>query len=105
MSIHAIETRSVRGDSRGPCQVAAEVEASAQSFLRTVESAGREIGGLLRERMERKPYGTLGVAFGLGYVLGGGVPSRLTGTLVLAAARIALVAAVRGVVDEFVAPR
>lgn len=105
MNIRAIETRSARGERRGPCQVAAELEASAQSFLRTVESAGREIGDLLRERFERKPYCTLGVAVGVGYVLGGGVPSRLTGTLVLAATRIALAAALRGIVDGSVASR
>jgi len=103
--MRAIETRSVLGASRGPCQIAAELEASAQSFLRAVESAGHEIGDLVRERMERKPYRTLGMALGLGYVLGGGSPSRLTGPLVLAAARIALAGAVRGIVERSVDSR
>ena len=32
---------------------------------------------LLRDRLERRPYATLAVAAGVGYVLGGGLPTSL----------------------------
>jgi len=42
--------------------------------LRQVTRGGE---GLLRDRLERRPYATLAVAAGVGYVLGGGIPSGL----------------------------
>jgi hypothetical protein len=45
---------------------------------------------LLRRRLERRPYATLAVAAGVGYVLGGGVPSTVVRTLIGVGGRIAV---------------
>jgi hypothetical protein len=45
---------------------------------------------LVRDRLEHQPYATLAVAVGVGYVLGGGVPTALARTLATWGGRIAL---------------
>jgi hypothetical protein len=45
---------------------------------------------LLCRRLERTPYATLAVAAGVGYVLGGGVPSAVVRTLIGVGGRIAV---------------
>ncbi len=47
----------------------------------------------IRGRMERNPYGMVAGALGVGFVLGGGLFSRLTDRLAGTALRIGLVAA------------
>lgn len=42
----------------------------------------------LSEQVQRQPYITIGVAAGIGYVLGGGLQSRLTAVLLSTAARV-----------------
>ena len=44
----------------------------------------------LREQLRRQPYVTLAAAAGFGYVLGGGLPTKLTRTLIGNGGRIAL---------------
>jgi len=46
-------------------------------------------------QVEQRPLTTLGVAAGVGYVLGGGLSPRLTALLIAAAARVATAYAVR----------
>ena len=53
----------------------------AQAATSTFEQVADEIGQFLREQTERRPYVSLAAATGIGYVLGGGIPSRLTGFL------------------------
>lgn len=45
---------------------------------------------LLRDRLERQPYATLAVAAGVGYVLGGGIPSGVLRLLVGVGGRLAV---------------
>ena len=45
---------------------------------------------LLRDRLERQPYATLAVAAGVGYVLGGGLPTALVRVLVGVGGRLAV---------------
>jgi hypothetical protein len=45
---------------------------------------------LLRERLEKRPYATLAVAAGVGYVLGGGLPTGLMRMLAGVGGRLAL---------------
>jgi hypothetical protein len=54
---------------------------------------------LLRARLERRPYATLAVAAGVGYVLGGGVPTALVRVLVGVGGRLALERVVAQLVD------
>jgi hypothetical protein len=46
--------------------------------------------GLLRERLEERPYATLALAAGAGYVLGGGVPVALMRVLFAVGGRVAI---------------
>jgi ElaB/YqjD/DUF883 family membrane-anchored ribosome-binding protein len=61
-----------------------------QALASTFERAADEFGQFLREQTERRPYVSLATATGIGYVLGGGVPSRLTGFLFGLAGRFAV---------------
>src|SRR5215475_11292505 len=45
---------------------------------------------LLRDRLKRRPYATLAIALGAGYVLGGGLPRGVSRTLLSMAAAQAL---------------
>lgn len=58
-----------------------EAYREAQQLASTLEQALDEIGQFLRAQTERRPYASIAAATGLGYVLGGGVPLRLTGFL------------------------
>jgi ElaB/YqjD/DUF883 family membrane-anchored ribosome-binding protein len=72
-----------------------EVWNEARTLASTVEEAFEEIEEYLREQMEQRPYVALAAASGIGYVLGGGLPSRLTGLLIGWGSRIALTMAVQ----------
>jgi len=54
---------------------------------------------LVRDRIERRPYATLAAAAGVGYVLGGGLPTTLLRVLVGVGGRIAVERFVAGIVD------
>ena len=45
---------------------------------------------LLRDRLDRQPYATLAVAAGIGYVLGGGLPTALVRVLIGVGGRLAV---------------
>ena len=47
-------------------------------------------GSLLRDRLERQPYATLAVAAGVGYVLGGGLPTAVVRVLIGVGGRLAV---------------
>jgi hypothetical protein len=71
-----------------------EVQREARALAGGLEEAADEIEGFLREQMGQRPYGTLAAAAGIGYVLGGGVPTALTRLLLDYAARFAFTMAV-----------
>ena len=67
-----------------------EAYRDAQHLASTLEQAVDEIGQFLREQAEQRPYTSLATAAGVGYVLGGGVPSRLTRFLFGLGSRLAI---------------
>jgi len=67
----------------------------ARGLASTVEEAFDEIQDYVREQLQQRPYATLATASGIGYILGGGLPSRLTGLLFGWGSRIALTMAVQ----------
>ena len=67
----------------------------ARGLASTLEEAFDEIQDYLREQLEQRPYATLAAASGIGYILGGGLPSRLTGLLFGWGSRVALTMAVQ----------
>lgn len=72
-----------------------QIQDDAQSMAEDVRALVDESAHFVREQMESRPYATLGVAFGLGYVLGGGVPTW-AGRFAMSVALRAAVAAVIG---------
>jgi len=78
-------SRPVRIQERGR-----EAYRDAQHLASTLEQAVDEIGQFLREQAEQRPYASLATAAATGYVLGGGVPSRLTGFLFGLGSRLAV---------------
>ena len=67
-----------------------EIYTDAQALTSAVRSATHDLERYLTEQVNRRPYTTLGVAVGVGYVLGGGLRSRLTGVLRGVATRVAV---------------
>ena len=61
--------------------------------------AGPDPAALLREHMEGRPYQTLAVAAGVGFVLGGGLWNHLVRSLVNVGARLAITAAATTLLD------
>lgn len=62
-----------------------DAEALANSLRETTEGVQR----YLATQVEQRPFSTLGVAAGVGYLLGGGLSSRLTVLLLGAGVRVA----------------
>jgi ElaB/YqjD/DUF883 family membrane-anchored ribosome-binding protein len=87
---------SVRGRQDSQLQeIGRDIGQNAQALARSVESAVRELETMLGQQVEKRPYCTLAGAVGIGYVLGGGLPSRMTSLLLGIGSRIALAALAR----------
>lgn len=87
------ETRSLGDHCR-------QLHHDAHALAAAMQDATNGLEGYLTERVHNRPYVTLGVAAGVGYVLGGGLRSRLTAVLLAAATRVALAAAARELGDR-----
>ena len=58
-----------------------QIQREATVLTATVEEAAAEVTAFLREQTQRHLYRTLATAAGVGYVIGGGLASRLTKVL------------------------
>ena len=67
-----------------------QVRDEAQQLLTSLQQAAAEVRETLRERLGHHPYTVLGVGFGVGYILGGGLPSRVTRLLFDVGSRVAV---------------
>ena len=67
------------------------VSAELESFTKAVDLSGR---------VQRNPIGMVAAALGIGYVLGGGLWSPLTGKLVKVGLRLALIPLVKGQLEN-----
>lgn len=77
---------------RGKSQPAGlrEIGAQLQELTATVAESLAGLDSSLRRQFETRPYVTLGAAAGVGYVLAGGLPTRLTGILLGLGSRIVI---------------
>ena len=57
----------------------------------------------IREHLERNPYAVVAGAFGIGFILGGGLFTRVTARIVNAALRVAVTAALPSLGGELLA--
>ncbi len=73
------------------------IHRDAAMLAAEVQGTTADLEHYLTDQVERRPYRTLGVAAGIGYVLGGGLRSRLTAVVLTAAARVAVALVAREV--------
>ena len=72
-----------------------QIHHDAHALAAAVQEATDDLERYLTEQVAQRPYTTLGVAAGVGYVLGGGLRARLTAVLLGAATRLAMGLAAR----------
>ncbi len=72
-----------------------EIYDDAQALRNAVGTAADDLKYYLTDQASRRPYRTLGVAAGVGFVLGGGLRSRLTSVFLGAATKVAVSMAAR----------
>lgn len=82
-------------DPRSLSDYGRQIQHDAAALAATVHDATGGAQRYLSEQVEQRPYRTLGVAAGIGYILGGGLSSRLTVVLLGAATRLAMALAAR----------
>ena len=90
------------GDGKGEAfehakRAVEEARAFGTAVSGSVEDLGRALD--LRGRMDRHPIGMVLAAMGVGYVLGGGLFSPLTGKLLKIGVRLALVPIIKSQLD------
>lgn len=84
-------------DTRSLAEHCRQVYDDAHALAAAVKGATDELERYLTQRVDDRPYMTLGVAAGAGYILGGGLRSRFTAVLLGAATRVGMALAVREV--------
>lgn len=67
-----------------------QIHHDAAALAAEVRGTTADLERYLTDQLKRRPYSTLGVAAGIGYVLGGGLRSRLTAVLLSTATRVAM---------------
>ena len=72
-----------------------EIHQDVHALAAAMQDAADDLERYLTEQVEQRPYTTLGVAAGVGFVLGGGLRARLTAVLFGAATRLAVALAAR----------
>ncbi len=72
-----------------------QIHREAQALVTAVEEAAAEVAGLLHEQTQRHPYRTLAAAASVGYVIGGGLASRLTKLMLGVGGRLTIALAAR----------
>jgi hypothetical protein len=78
-----------------------EVVEERDALMEAAQGAVNELSALVKEQVDERPYTVLGAAFGLGLVLGGGIPLAIVGLGARAAAGMAMRQMVAGFVPEF----
>jgi hypothetical protein len=77
-----------------------EVVEERDALVEAAQGAVNELTALVKEQVDERPYTVLGTAFGLGLVLGGGIPLAVVGLGARAAAGIAMRQMVAGFIPE-----
>jgi hypothetical protein len=80
------------GDNQGFGQRVDQIGSEAQELWSNARSAVSDLGQTLdiKGRVDRNPYGMIAAALGVGYVLGGGLFTPLTGRILKLGVRLAM---------------
>lgn len=87
-----VETPRTVGDH------ARQIRHDATTLVGELQRTAADVENYLTESVRQRPYATLSVAAGLGYVIGGGLATRFTVVLLGVATRLATAVAMREVV-------
>jgi len=79
-NMYGTEFDSHRGTALDPT-TPADVQHAVDEVASSIEQLYRVSNGYLGRQADERPYAVLGIAAGIGFVLGGGLASRLGGTL------------------------
>ncbi len=82
---------------------AADLQASAQQLYDQVGYAVEDAQETITTQLKQRPFVVLGAAIGVGYVLGGGLPTFLTRALLRVGMRAATTVAVTHIASAFAA--
>jgi hypothetical protein len=85
-------TASSNSDNQGFGQRVDQIGSEAQQLWTDARSAVSDLGQTLdiKGRVDRNPYGMVAAALGIGYVLGGGLFTPLTGRILKLGVRLAM---------------
>lgn len=83
------------GGQQSLVEVGRQLQGDAQTMVTHVQEASSEIQTYLTQRVRERPVSTLAAAAGIGYLLGGGLSSRLTLLMAGLATRVGLAVAAR----------
>ena len=72
-----------------------QIRREAQVLTTTVEHAAEDISAFLRQQTTESPYRTLAAAAGVGFIIGGGLASRMTKVLLGVGGRVVMAMVVR----------
>lgn len=86
---HSEGAASGERDNAGWQERTDQIQRGARDAFSAMDEMIVEIERSLRTQMQQRPYATLSAAAGIGYVLGGGLASRLTATALGIGARLA----------------
>jgi ElaB/YqjD/DUF883 family membrane-anchored ribosome-binding protein len=78
---HTNGAESSEGGARFPqhlTETGRQIRGDAQNLVSHVSEAGTELQSYVTDMVRERPLATLGVAAGIGFLLGGGLTSRLT---------------------------
>jgi len=75
------------------------VRSDANALAQSLGNAAQEVGTYIQQQLQERPYQTLGVAAGIGYILGGGLTLRVTSLLLGTGGRMLASMALREVMS------
>lgn len=67
-----------------------ELRRETEVLMTSLDAARSDLETALRAELERRPYTVLGLAAALGYIAGGGLPSRMTALLLAIGGRVGI---------------
>jgi len=80
---------------------ARQIKHDATTLASELQRTTTDLENYLTDRVRRRPYATLSMAAGVGYVLGGGLATRMTAVMLGVATRLATALVVKELVERY----
>jgi ElaB/YqjD/DUF883 family membrane-anchored ribosome-binding protein len=98
--MNSAASASASRDRRAFSKHARQLRQETGALAASAEAAVGDLQGALRHELDCRPYATLAAAAGVGFVLGGGLASRLTQTMLGVANRVVMAVVAREIGDR-----